>query len=86
MWTVGNLANGASATLSLVATVTTHTLLTNTATASATTYDPTPANNAASATVNVPDANLAVTKSVSNATPAINTQRHVHRHRHEQRA
>ncbi len=73
VWTVGNLANGASATLSLVATVTTHTLLTNTATASATTYDPTPANNAASATVNVPDANLAVTKSVSNATPAINT-------------
>ncbi len=73
VWTVGNLNNGASATLSLVATVTTHTLLTNTATASTTSTDPTPANNAASATVNVPDANLAVTKSVSNATPAINT-------------
>ena len=73
VWTVGNLANGASASLSLVATVTTHTLLTNTATVSATTYDPTGANNSASATVNVPDANLAVTKSVSNATPAINT-------------
>ena len=32
VWTVGNLANGASASLSLVATVTTHTSLTNTAT------------------------------------------------------
>ena len=65
VWTVGNLANGANATLSLVATVTTHTLLTNTATGSTTSTDPTPANNAASATVNVPDANLAVTKTVS---------------------
>ena len=71
VWTVGNLANGASASLSLVATVTTHTLLTNTATVSATTYDPTGANNSASATVNVPDANLSVAKSVSNATPAV---------------
>ena len=73
VWTVGNMANGASATLSIVATVTTHTAITNRATASATTYDPTPANNAASAVVNVPDANLAVPKTVSNATPGLNS-------------
>ena len=73
VWTVGALANGASATLSLVATVTVHTAVTNTATASSTTYDPTPGNNAASAVVNVPDANLAVTKTVSNATPGLNS-------------
>ena len=71
VWAVGNMANGASATLSIVATVTTHTAVTNTATASSTTYDPTAANNAASASVNVPDANLALTKSVDNATPDV---------------
>ena len=73
VWTVGTLANGATATLSIVATVTTHTAITNTATASSATYDPVAANNTASATVNVPDANLAVTKTVSNATPTLNS-------------
>ena len=73
VWTIGTMANAASATLSIVATVTTHTAITNTATASTTTYDPTAANNAASASVDVPNADLAVTKTVSNATPGLNT-------------
>ncbi len=71
VWTVGNMANGASAAMSIVATVTTHIAVTNTATASSTTYDPIPGNNAASASVNVPDADVALTKSVDNATPDV---------------
>ncbi|MBN9295973.1 MAG: tandem-95 repeat protein [Filimonas sp.] len=52
-WTIGNLANGASASLQIVATVNadkTAIDYTNTATASATETDNTPANNTASAT------------------------------------
>ena len=72
VWTVGTLANGASATLDIVATVTAVTPITNTAIASATTFDPDNTDNADSATVNVPEADVAVTKTVDTATPALN--------------
>ena len=72
LWTVGALANGASETLTITATVTSHLAITNTATASSGVYDPTPGDNTASAVVNVPDADLEVTKTVNTATPTLN--------------
>ncbi len=72
VWTVGAIANGVARTLQVVATVNTHTLATNSATATSTTHDPDTANNAANAAVNVPDANLSLTKTVDNAAPALN--------------
>jgi len=53
VWTVGNLTNGASATLTIVATVSA-VQVTNTAVASAITVDPVLGNNAASAGVRSP--------------------------------
>ncbi|MEQ9399291.1 MAG: hypothetical protein RJQ04_08965, partial [Longimicrobiales bacterium] len=72
VWTVGALANGASATLTLNATVglSAGTTATNTATLTAHDQaDTNAANNAASATVTVPAVDLAVTKTVDNPTP-----------------
>ncbi|MEQ8329861.1 MAG: hypothetical protein RH859_05280, partial [Longimicrobiales bacterium] len=72
VWTVGALANGASATLTLNATVglSAGTSATNTATLTAHDQaDTNAANNAASATVTVPAVDLAVTKTVDNPTP-----------------
>jgi len=71
-WTIGNLANGASATLAIVATVKTTGNYANTATISGTQTDPTPGNNSSTVTpVPVSAADLAVVKSVSNATPNV---------------
>ncbi|WP_220485195.1 DUF11 domain-containing protein, partial [Flavobacterium sp. SOK18b] len=59
IWTVGSLANAASATLEVVATVNATGSYANTATISANEADPTPANNTATSTpvpVNVVDA------------------------------
>ncbi|PJK13998.1 hypothetical protein CO613_08425 [Lysobacteraceae bacterium NML07-0707] len=74
-WTIGDLANGATATLTLKATVNATGDYTNTATVTATTPDPTPGNNEDSATVTPPappaSADLALTKAVDNATAAV---------------
>ena len=72
VWTVGTLNNGATATLTIVATVTDFNApITNTALiASVDQPDPTPAP-AANATVRGQSANLSVSKAVSNATPNV---------------
>ena len=71
LWTVGDLANGASATLTLVAQVLGHnTIITNIANGSSNTFDRNLTNNNASASVTVPPAaDVAVTKTVNNSTP-----------------
>ena len=70
VWTVGTLANGASATLTITVTVTTTTATTNTATKTAEDQtDPVAGNNSASATVTGQAADIAITKIVSNPTP-----------------
>ncbi|KAB8140884.1 DUF11 domain-containing protein [Chloroflexia bacterium SDU3-3] len=72
VWTVGGLANGASASLAIVATVTQAGVLVNTASVSAADQpDPVSANNTASAGLNGQQANLAVTKVVSSASPNV---------------
>lgn len=53
LWSVGNLAVGATATLTITATTTLAGSLTNTATVASDQYDPIPANNSASASVTV---------------------------------
>jgi uncharacterized repeat protein (TIGR01451 family) len=73
-WVVGGLANGGSATLQLVATVTSPGNKTNTATRTAGNQpDPTPGNDAASASVSGQQADIAVAKTVNNATPNVGT-------------
>ena len=81
VWTVGAVNNGATATLAIVATVTTSGAKTNTAEISASNqFDPdsTPANNQsseddqASATVTPTVADLSVTKTVNNASADLN--------------
>jgi len=71
VWTIGNLANGASRTLQIVAQVWGHnTIIDNVANASAMEFDPNLVNNRANVTINVPAAvDIAVTKTVNNATP-----------------
>src|ERR1019366_1138366 len=72
LWNIGPLANGANATLSITATVTGTTLVTNTATKTAETEtDPVAGNNSASATVIGQAADIAMTKTVSSATPNV---------------
>ena len=71
-WSIGTLANGASATLTITATVnagTAGTTITNTATASTADTDPTPGNDTASAALTVLAADLGITKTVDNAAP-----------------
>jgi uncharacterized repeat protein (TIGR01451 family)/gliding motility-associated-like protein len=67
-WTVGSMANGATATLSLVATVSSSYSgsLVNTATVTSATYDPVPGNNSASQSTTVNrSANLSIVKTDS---------------------
>ena len=72
MWDVGTVADGASATLTITATVVSPDAQTNTATISdADQFDPNTGNNSASATETPQQADLAVTKSVSNPTPNV---------------
>lgn len=80
LWTVGNVANGANATLQITATVATVGTKTNTAQVSASDQfdiDSTPGNNnaqeddQASAAVTPPAVDLSVLKSVSNSAPNI---------------
>jgi uncharacterized repeat protein (TIGR01451 family) len=75
VWAIGAVANGASATLHILATVTSTGLVTNTAAKSAGNQpDPSLVNNSASASVTGQSADIAVTQAVSNATPAVGTR------------
>ncbi len=71
VWNIGNLANGATATLHIVATVAVAGTKTNTASITASTPQNSGANGSASAMIvpGQPSADLAVTKTVDNATP-----------------
>jgi len=71
-WTVGALASGASATLTINATVNTGTAGTNqnnTAIGSSDQADPDLSNNVAGADIAIPAVDLSVTKTVSNSAP-----------------
>ena len=70
-WTVGNVNNGAQATLTLLAQVASPTAQINTATAAADQFDPNSANNTASATETPQQADLAITKTVSDSSPNV---------------
>jgi len=74
IWTIGNLANGATAVLKMVVQATSPSkVLTNIATINGTNYDQNSANNKGSANVRVgPAADLAVKISVNNAHPKCN--------------
>ena len=75
VWTVGTVSAGAPPTLTITATVVSPDAQTNTATISdADQFDPDTGNNTASATETPQQADLAVTKTVSNATPNVGDQ------------
>jgi uncharacterized repeat protein (TIGR01451 family) len=73
VWSIGSLANGASRTMTITATVTTSAIpsRTNTAVVTANEPDSNPNNNTASATVTPIYANLAVVKTVDNSTQTV---------------
>ncbi|WP_141672816.1 choice-of-anchor L domain-containing protein, partial [Flavobacterium crassostreae] len=72
VWSVGTLASGSNATLSIVATVKATGSYTNTATITSPDSDPTPGNNTSTVTpVPVPKSNISVVKTVNNATPDV---------------
>ncbi|WP_168187530.1 Ig-like domain-containing protein, partial [Pedobacter sp. G11] len=71
-WSIGNLANGASATLTVVAKVKATGVYANTVTISGNETDPTPGNNTDTETPNpAAVSDLAITKTVNNATPTV---------------
>ena len=70
-WTVGTLANGASATLTVTARVDVATPITNTAAASADQSDPNSTNNQSSVTVPEQNADLQLSKTVNNPSPSV---------------
>jgi uncharacterized repeat protein (TIGR01451 family) len=73
IWTIGDLANGASKTLTIVDTVATAGLITNTASVShSDQYDTNPGNNSAGASVDQ-RINLVVSKSANPLTPNVGT-------------
>ena len=75
VWTVGTVSSGVPQTLSITATVVSPDAQTNTGTISdADQFDPNTANNTASATETPQQADLAVTKTVSDATPNVGDQ------------
>jgi large repetitive protein len=69
LWSVGNLSNGGSATLSVVGTVSGTAPVQNKATAQADQFDPDTSSNTATADVVPRAANLRIAKNVSNAQP-----------------
>ena len=74
-WSIGTLANGASVTLQLSATVDTVGTKTNTATVTGINENDTnPSNNTASAALTPETVDLQVTKTVSNSTPLVGDQ------------
>jgi uncharacterized repeat protein (TIGR01451 family) len=73
VWTVGTVTPSMAQTLTITATVVSPNAETNTATIShSDQFDPDPGNNRASATVTPQQADLAVSKTVSNPTPNVN--------------
>ena len=75
VWTVGTVSPGVPQTLSITATVVSPAAQTNTATISdADQFDPNTGNNTASATETPQQADLSVTKTVSDATPNVGDQ------------
>jgi gliding motility-associated-like protein/uncharacterized repeat protein (TIGR01451 family) len=71
-WTIGNLANGGSATLTIVATVLASGPYANTATITGTETDPNLSNNTSTVTpIPVPITDLSVVKTVDNPTPNV---------------
>ena len=75
VWTVGTVSAGAAQTLSITAMVVSPAAQTNTGTISdADQFDPNTANNTASATETPQQADLSVTKTVSDATPNVGDQ------------
>jgi LPXTG-site transpeptidase (sortase) family protein len=75
VWTIGPLTNGASATLLIVATVNTTAPVTNTAAKIAETeVDPNPGNDSATVTVTPVSADIAITKTVDNSAPSLNSK------------
>ncbi len=75
LWDVGALANGAQTVLTITATVVSPAAQTNTGTISdADQFDPTTANNSASATETPQQADLSVSKTVSDVTPNVGDQ------------
>ena len=71
-WIIGNLANGASAILNVVATVNASGSYTNTATITGNGVDPTPVNNTSTVTpIPVNQANVGIVKTVNNANPNV---------------
>src|SRR5262249_47520966 len=72
VWTVGTVTSGAAPTLTITARVVSPNAQTNTATIShSAQFDPTTANNSASAAETPQRADLALVKTVSNATPNV---------------
>ncbi len=72
LWTVGNLNNGASATLQITATVNSGNQITNTAAIAASDQtDPNPNNNNAQVTIPQQQADLSVNKTVDNPNPTV---------------
>ena len=75
LWTVGSVTTAAPQTLTLTATVVSPVAQTNTATISdADQFDPNPGNNSASSTETPQQADLALTKTVSDPTPNVGDQ------------
>jgi uncharacterized repeat protein (TIGR01451 family)/fimbrial isopeptide formation D2 family protein len=74
IWTVGTLASGATATLTIEVTVDVAGDYTNTAAVSASDqYDPDPSNNSGSADLTTRKADIAVTKTAGNPAPKVGT-------------
>jgi uncharacterized repeat protein (TIGR01451 family) len=71
VWTFGTLAANATATMTITALVVAPTTATNVAVASSSPFDPNLDNNTATATVTPQQADLALTKTVSNPTPNV---------------
>src|SRR6202165_2783750 len=70
IWNIGAMANGASVTLAITATVSSTSPVTNVAAKTAEDQpDPVPGNDSASATVTPVSADIGITKTVDNATP-----------------
>ncbi|WP_188711475.1 DUF11 domain-containing protein, partial [Alteromonas lipolytica] len=69
LWTVGSLASGATATLTIVATTTDSSAVTNTASVTADQTELDSSDNADSATVDAQAIDLAISKAVDNAAP-----------------
>ncbi|TPD73458.1 putative Ig domain-containing protein, partial [Flavobacterium microcysteis] len=75
IWTIGNMANGVTRTMTVTATVNATGSYTNVATVTGTENDPVPGDNTDDVTV-APDAdaNLKIVKTVNNATPNVGSQ------------